>query len=1164
MNCLKYQPNLRYGVVSSLVTILIVVAVASLNGDDPKHKEQHDRLAERLQEISNQELLAIVEGKDTPAAIGVLQTPPARLNEAVMAELARRLEPKLAKPEVNPPKVTADAGLANPDLNPKPKADLPTDISVVQPPAEPAEVKLARVSVESFSGTPFAVSMVELTYEPGHGPMIYPDQPLFLDSTDQRAHYAVFDLSYQGSDQQPTRMVDRLRALFLVRGSDACQVSLSTATASLTDKTDVQPVQGEGQHVDLLNQWWTQFSVIPTSYGREQRELKESLLDILARRLELPGPWPSTAKFKEGADETSLEHQFEHGIGMLFGIESVKLAMRADTALSQSARSEKADRPVPPRPVLRSVEILQTPADTWIEPIAMHVPAECFYLRTGSLANYRQFRQFLLGWGGSLNDIVSNGAIDHQSRERLEGQLGLSPDHFATEEFDPLIADMALIGCDPMFDDGASVGILFQAREAAALANHIKIQRNQARSRVPKSEERRVTVDGHDVSFLTSDDHRIRSFYAIDGDYHLITNSYHLLTRFLQSSDGMGSLGALNEFRYARDQTNRTSKTKPHQPIAMLYLSDPFFQNLVSPHYRIELTRRRQAAQELKQYQLALLVAKAERIDAVTTDQLIESELLPAGFGTRPDGSYPILEEGKVIDSARGALGYFLPIPDVSVQKATQTETSSYFQFMAQYNQEWRRVDPVTVLFSGNKTDQQGLQQVALDILITPYAQQRYSLLTQYLAQANDHRVAPMKDDLVSLDTSIRGGTQGQVPHLLYLGLRDAEVPFSFENGQIKLTGQSAASTYARKYSFAAISPPSTDLLQTLAMVFNRVQRNQDTPVPQPKRPAVMPPPATGLPKAGLYALFTPYVILKSLDAMKNISFVSSDDKWMVASGNLSIRKDILQELNSEEISQSPQVRLRVKSLADSKVEPYIQAYTFLASRKASAENARFLNDFMSWLQLPIGESRDSVENALDAQLRCPLGGNFKLSNRNGHSYWAGNEWPETSYFAETKTPESWKFAFLDWLRGLDLRFDINQTTLRTQIDMLVRNPDGDDRWTPLKLQGPLNPTNVVITEQSPFALQSGFRSMPTWVLGIRVEPASLPLKVVSVFPGSPAERAGISVSDQIIAIDRVKPQSSGHLSELISSARDKSGTVSVRLVRDNTESEYKIPLNNR
>ena len=1172
MNCLKCPANLRYEVVASLMAVLILVAVASLSGDEPKYKEKYARLGERLQRISDQELRTIVEGGDVPAAIGILHPSPERLNEAVMKELVRRLYPKLDKPDIAASKVATDAEIAGPELNHAPGVELPKEISIGERAAEPAEIKLANVSVESFSGQPFAVGIVELKYEPGHGPIIYPDQPLFLDATDQRAHYIAFDLSYQQSDHEPTMMVDRLRASFLLRGSAACQVSIATVAGALFEKQDVQPIQNGARHRDMLSQWWKQFSVIPTSYGREQRELKESLLDMLARRLQLPGPWPNIAKIDDGVNETSLEHQFERGIGMLFGIESVKLAMRADTALSQSGRHEKADQTVPLRPVVQSVAIPPAPPATWIEPIAMHVPAECFYLRTGSLANYRQFRQFLVGWGGSLNDIVSTAAIDHQSRARIEGQLGLSPEQFATDEFDKSIADMALIGCDPMFDDGASIGILFQARNSDDLASVLKVQRNQARLRIPESEERRVSVDGHEVSFLTSDDHRVRSFYAIDGDFHLVTNSYHLLSRFFQASNGSGSLGGLNEFRYARDQTNQFGKRNQQQPLAMLYLSDPFFQNLISPHYRIELTRRRLAAHELKQYQLALMIGKAERIDAVTTDQLIKSKLLPAGFGTRPDGSYPMLDKGKLKDSMRGALGYFLPIPDVPLEKATQTEVSSYHQFMGQYSQEWRKIDPVTVVFSRDKSDKDGLQQVGLDIVITPYARQHYALLTQYLAPARDQRVAPMKADLVSLDTSIRAGQGSSYSHLLYLGLRDADVPYVIENGQIKLTDRSKGSTYAKSNSYAAISPPNTGVLQLLASAFSRVQRQQDVRALRAERTQVLPPPVILPPVGGaggfsLFGFFVSNVILKSSDALRYIGSVSSDDNWMVASTRRSLRQDVLEEISQEKIHSSSQVRLRVKSLTNSKVEPYIQAHTYLASRQASSENARFLNDVTSWLQLPIKESRDSVETVLGAQLRCPLGGDFGLSDHDGHSYWAGTQWPETSYFSETKTPASWKFAFLDWLNGLDLRFDIDQTTLRAHIDMLVRQPvghDGDDQWTPLKLQGTGNSANAIAIEKIPVVVQADFQSMPTWVLGIQVQAGMLPFRIASIHPNSPAARTGLSVDDQILAIDRVKPESSKHLAELIKSARDGKGTVSVRLLREGSEIELEVPLRTR
>jgi hypothetical protein len=526
-----------------------------------------------------------------------------------------------------------------------------------------------------------------------------------------------------------------------------------------------------------------------------------------------------------------------------------------------------------------------------------------------------------------------------------------------------------------------------------------------------------------------------------------------------------------------------------------------------------------------------------------------------------------MLEKGEFRDSRRGALGYFLPIPDVPLQKATQTEVSSYHQFMAQYSQEWRKIDPVTVVFSRDKSDKDGFQQVGLDIVITPYARQHYALLSQYLAPASDQRVAPINDDLVSLDTTIRRGQGSPYHHLLYLGLRDDDVPYVFENGQIKLANRSKESTYAKSNSYAAISPPSTEVLQILASAFNRVQRQEDVQALQAERRQAARPPLIRTPGLGLFGYFMSYAIKNSGDAIKYASFVSSGDNWMVASTNRSLRRDALGELSQERIQSSSQVRLRVKSLNNSKVEPYIQAYTYLASRKASSENARFLNDVTSWLQLPVNESRDSVETVLGARLRCPIGGDFGLSDVDGHSYWTGTQWPETSYFAETKTPPSWKFAFLDWLRGLDLRFDINETTLRAHIDMLVRQPvghDGNDQWTPLKLQDTGNPAKAVAIDEIPVVAQVDFQSMPTWVLGIRLESEKQPYRITSIYPNSPASRSGLSMGDQILAIDRVMPESSKHLAELIKSARVAKGTVSIRLLRKGRESEHEVALRNR
>ena len=118
----------------------------------------------------------------------------------------------------------------------------------------------------------------------------------------------------------------------------------------------------------------------------------------------------------------------------------------------------------------------------------------------------------------------------------------------------------------------------------------------------------------------------------------------------------------------------------------------------------------------------------------------VEERLLPSGFATRPDGSYPLVDNGHVKDSLRGSPGFFLPVPDVPLQKATYSEVSSYQAFVRKYNTEWKRVDPVTVVFSRNDSASKDQQRVSLDIIITPYAQVKYSLLQRHLAAASERR----------------------------------------------------------------------------------------------------------------------------------------------------------------------------------------------------------------------------------------------------------------------------------------------------------------------------------------------------------------------------------------------------------------------------------------
>nr|WP_143547821.1 hypothetical protein [Rhodopirellula sp. SM50] len=998
--------------------------------------------AELIGELSDAQLAALARGEQPSAALAEqLEMTGADLHELLLSEFADRLgrdhratpEP-FVKPKSTVDSIRRSGESVPPNLGIGAGGDSEKTFD-----QGPVAVRLQDVIVQAKQGTPAGAVVIELVYTEGHGPILFPDQSLFLVEKQGRAKYVAFDIAYQQSSKRSPFEVDRIEAAFLVNGEKPLEVKLMTRDSVLLERLDIKLVGQPAALAALKSRWWKSFSKIPKELGDEQKLLRRSLAAMLARRYGMPSPWPVPQK-DDGQEDSVLEAQFERAVGMLFGMESVKLAIQEDVKLNESARSETADQPVPPKPRMASV-VIPSFRDIAIEPMAMHVPEECFYLRTGSLANYKNLRQFLTGWGGNLSDVVDSGALVRQTRDTVEFQLALSPEQTASGPFDQLISDMALVGCDPLFSEGAAVGVVFEAADSFKLADAIKLQRRKMLSTFRDVSERLLSVSNHRVSLLSTDDNRVRSFYAIDGNYHLVTNSQTLLNRFFQAGRGDRSLGTLREFRYAR----RKADSAGHQ-FAFLYLSDPFFQNLVSPHYRIELTRRSRAARELQQFQLAKWLSASEGIEEASIGGFIDAKLLPRGFAVRADGSRPILVDDRFQDSLRGIPGAFLPIPDVPIDKATRSEVIAYRGFLRDYNQQWRRVDPVTVVFTQKEMDAAGLRRIGIEIVITPYARQKYALLERHLADPGRRRFAASDRDLLSVDTAVRM-RRGSSPHLLYIGLRDDDVSFEISHGQVKLLDQEDGTTFAKLRSFGVISPPSTEILRMLSSVLLNGKPLPDTPTrrsPPPQSPlpwstAALP---FGAPPSGQLLYYFAWGIANlppgGASATKYLKMIESRDNLTTVAMQSGLRDEVFNEISQENIVDPPKVRMRMRSLSGAEIEPYIQAYTYLASRRVSYQNSRFLADLTHWLNLPPQESQSVIENLLNAKVTCPLGGAYQMKQVAGMPDYVGTAWNDSSLYELNQTPETWKFPFLDWLREMDLRFDLDQNTLHAKVDLTI------------------------------------------------------------------------------------------------------------------------------
>lgn len=961
----------------------------------------------------------------------------------------------------------------------------------------------------------------------------------------------------------------RIEALFLFHGSGRIDYTLRGPDGKLIQE-DIEPVVNAAASENQIRQrWWEAFSRVPDGASAAERELHDALLEILARchGLSLPNRKTSNLGLREKPSQ-GLEAQFERAVGMLFGIESVKLAIQDDVTLRASTLKESANRPVSKPPRMTSLEV---PAyqPVPIERIAMRVPAECFYLRTGNFSNYSYFRDFLVGWGGSLDDIVSPRTFDYDVRRKIETQLGFDTTTMKASEWDGLVSDLALIGCDSLFHDGAAVGVLLESDVPQALINKIQQQRVRLREQHPDTDERRVTIRNRWVSIFSTPDHRIRSFYAIDGPYHFITNSEHLLERFLETAGGDRSLGQLNEFGYAKSKANTDGSTR-----AVLYLSDPFFQNLISPHYRIEMTRRSVAKRALQQLQLARLVAEAEKIPAQSVRDMVTANLLPRDFAERADGSSATYRDGRYLDTVRGSRGTFLPVPDVPTQKATWTEFSGYERFKSDYNREWGRIDPVTVVFSGDAHPQQdGSERIGLDIIVAPYARLRYALLDTHLADANPMQLTPVAGDLISVQAAVRLGRSAPA-HLLSIGLQDDDVPFVLQWGDVKRLGEKPDASFAKTRCYAAISPPNADVLRMLASVLleGKSPTPTQTPTQTRRTTKLVPlPPSTPAPIKAIY--YTTWALSNmppgAAGAMKYLSMIETHDDVTVVSENAEIRTHVHDNINKQAVPDPHEVKLKITSLEQSKVEPYIQAYTYVEARRRSTENVQLLNRWTDWLRLPSNQSRNAVETLLCARVCCPLGGEFVISPANDHADWTSTAWTKPTRFEVTEIPPDWKFPFLHWLQGLAVNFDLEQSTLTARVDLTTRSHNGHNGvrndQDPLLGSEPIATdvdTNLAEISQGDATLPESFNNQQTgeWNLGLRVSQNGNEITVSSVDPSSPAADIGIHPGDVIQTVNGETPKSSDDLSQRIRQAQQH-GFVWIELNRSGSKIRMRVPL---
>jgi len=861
-----------------------------------------------------------------------------------------------------------------------------------------ASIAEARVEAEALVGRPFGVGRVTIS---GLDVGIDANRVL-IEERNGRVFYPAVSPGLLGRvlgqilGDPADRPAGGVTILFLFRGTEPLELTVSTPQQlPLT----VEPVAVNPRIYDRqLTQWWRSYN----AYWRQLRAednhpplIPAYLTAMLAQRM---GMEPPLIERIQGRDETG--QPTTQSLELLLGIERLRFDTLRNTMLGRSDFGQPANLPLPPEAAWRPLPL---PADSPAvkgEPIAEHVPENWFYVRFGRFPNYLWLNRLLEDYGGDIGSMVTLRSYLAPVNKRVQNQLGLEQNVLGELLGDRVISDVALVGRDTFTRDGAAIGILFQAINTDILKNDLSQQRRRALDRAKEQGATAETLQiaGREVSYFSTPDNRMRSFYAIDGDFHLVTTSRAMVEQFLAIKDGGGSLGKSAEFRFAR-----RSMPLDRQDTVFVYFSSAFFEGLLSPQYQVELERRMKSVTDLELLQLARLAARTEGVRGDALEDLAAAGLLPRGFGRRPDGSGPVIAEEQTLDSRRGARGTFVPIADVKIGGITRGEAARLEALNAQLAQQWRRMDPLLVGIQRFALDQPGRERIVIDGNIAPLDESKYGWLLSILGPPTRQMITTAEGDVIAVQAAVRGGvvSPSVPPHHLFLGIQD--IP-----------------------PLTAIPP--TGLLQTLNLLRST--------------PGYL----GSWPRAGFLDLL-PLNLGGSApdpDGFSRLPFGlwrRQGSGFSVLSFDPQLLANITPQLRVAEAETEAQLRLHVENLSQSKIRPWITSLYYQRGLAASAGNTRLLTQLNQQLGVPMDQAKDVAEDLLDGRLVCPLGGEYQLVEdiRGSARTWESTAWANRNL---TAAPEDFEPTLLQWFRGLDaqLNKDGDQIVARIELD-LQRKP---------------------------------------------------------------------------------------------------------------------------
>ncbi len=530
----------------------------------------------------------------------------------------------------------------------------------------------------------------------------------------------------------------------------------------------------------MKHSWWEGYTAAIKSQvdaGDYPTWVEDYLIAMLSRRTRSPLPtWYTNLQ--------SRDDELLDALKLVAGASGTSEAIFRRSAIGYIDASGRplpeATLPLPPAP--RWSPLFNDPSliDVPVEPMAQRVPPECFYIRYGSFENYLWFADLSTQYGGDVSSMVTLRGIKIDTNAKIQSQLNLKMTDLSRVLGQSVIADQAVIGRDLFVNDGASLGVLLQAKNTFLLRSSLTNDRSKLARTDPEVSLKEVDIEGRTISLLSTADNRVRSYMVEDGDFFLVTNSKTLVKRFLEVGDSGQSLATTPSFKLAR-------KLMPieRNDTLFAYFSPEMLRGLVSPEYLIELRRRIAAGAEVAMMHLAMSAADQEaRITGeplVGLDSLIDAGFLPAGFGSRPDGSGAINVGEQVMDTRRGRRGFFMPIVDGEIDAVTPDEVAWYQRIAAEYETRFPTIDPIMVGIRRESIAPTGQnvepgERITVHAEVAPMVPEKYGKYAEYLGPPTRVAMQFASDDIIAVQAHVASDELGAPTHL-FAAVKDTIPP---------------------------------------------------------------------------------------------------------------------------------------------------------------------------------------------------------------------------------------------------------------------------------------------------------------------------------------------------------------------------------------------------